>query len=59
MRFKADNIILAGWVFTTIKIAFVDNKCLNATLLEDIDESQIPEIYGGKLSLVPIQESTT
>lgn len=44
---------------TREKIAFVDNKCLNATLLEDIDESQIPEIYGGKLSLVPIQESTT
>ncbi|GFQ01312.1 cral-trio domain-containing protein c589.09 mitochondrial [Phtheirospermum japonicum] len=36
------------------KIVFVDNKKLHETLLEDIDESQLPEIYGGKLPLVPI-----
>ncbi|KAK8962970.1 hypothetical protein KSP40_PGU001168 [Platanthera guangdongensis] len=30
---------------------FVDDKNLRATLLEDIDESQLPEIYGGMLNL--------
>ncbi|XP_050226129.1 sec14 cytosolic factor-like [Mercurialis annua] len=39
---------------TRKKIVFVENKKLKSTLLEDIDESQIPEIYGGKLPLVPI-----
>ncbi|EEF51683.1 aspartate semialdehyde dehydrogenase, putative [Ricinus communis] len=39
---------------TREKILFVENKKLKSTLLEDIDESQIPEIYGGKLPLVPI-----
>lgn len=42
---------------TKKKIVFVENKKLKATLLEEIDESQIPEIYGGKLPLVPIQDS--
>ncbi|KAH7865139.1 hypothetical protein Vadar_002765 [Vaccinium darrowii] len=42
---------------TKKKIVFVDNKKLKSTLLEDIDESQLPEIYGGKLQLVPIQGS--
>lgn len=42
---------------TKKKIVFVENKKLKSTLLEDIDESQLPEIYGGKLKLVPIQES--
>ncbi|XP_073040028.1 uncharacterized protein [Primulina eburnea] len=41
---------------TRNKIVFVDNKSMKATLLEDIDECQIPEIYGGKLQLVPIQD---
>ncbi|XP_062110828.1 uncharacterized protein LOC133822493 [Humulus lupulus] len=41
---------------TKKKIVFVDNKKLKATLLNDIDEEQLPEIYGGKLSLVPIQD---
>ncbi|WOL03761.1 random slug protein 5-like [Canna indica] len=39
---------------TRKKIVFVDNKNLKATLLEDIDESQLPEIYGGKLPLIPV-----
>lgn len=38
------------------QIIFVDNKKLQSTLLQDIDESQLPETYGGKLNLVPIQE---
>ncbi|PON91770.1 CRAL-TRIO lipid binding domain containing protein [Trema orientale] len=41
---------------TKKKIMFVENKKLNSTLLSDIDESQLPEIYGGKLPLVPIQD---
>ncbi|XP_009339030.1 sec14 cytosolic factor [Pyrus x bretschneideri] len=39
---------------TKKKIIFVENKMLKSTLLEEIDESQLPEIYGGKLPLVPI-----
>ncbi|XP_050376252.1 uncharacterized protein LOC126793698 [Argentina anserina] len=39
---------------TKQKIVFVENKMLKSTLLEEIDESQLPEIYGGKLPLVPI-----
>ncbi|GAV80787.1 CRAL_TRIO domain-containing protein/CRAL_TRIO_N domain-containing protein [Cephalotus follicularis] len=41
---------------TRKKIEFVDNKMLESTLLGDIEESQLPNIYGGKLPLVPIQE---
>lgn len=40
---------------TKKKLVFVENKRLKETLMEDIDESQIPAIYGGKLPLVPIQ----
>ncbi|XVF66743.1 hypothetical protein PTKIN_Ptkin10aG0062100 [Pterospermum kingtungense] len=40
---------------TKKKIVFVENKKLKSTLLKDIDDSQLPEIYGGKLPLVPIQ----
>ncbi|XP_039048977.1 phosphatidylinositol transfer protein 3-like isoform X2 [Hibiscus syriacus] len=39
---------------TRNKIMFVDNKSLKSTLLEEIDESQLPESLGGKLPLVPI-----
>ncbi|KAK6127903.1 hypothetical protein DH2020_038332 [Rehmannia glutinosa] len=39
-----------------LQIIFVENKRLQTTLLEEIDESQLPEIYGGKLQLVPIQD---
>ncbi|OIT05548.1 PREDICTED: random slug protein 5-like isoform X1 [Nicotiana attenuata] len=42
---------------TKKKIIFVENKRLMTTLLQDIDESQIPEIYGGKMPLVPIHEA--
>ncbi|XVE63784.1 hypothetical protein DITRI_Ditri07aG0047800 [Diplodiscus trichospermus] len=42
---------------TRKKIVFVDNKTLKSTLLEEIEESQLPETYGGKLPLVPIHES--
>ncbi|OVA09691.1 CRAL-TRIO domain [Macleaya cordata] len=42
---------------TKKKIVFVENKKLKSTLLQDIDESQLPEIYGGKQPLVPIEES--
>ncbi|KAL3818468.1 hypothetical protein ACJIZ3_004373 [Penstemon smallii] len=41
---------------TKKKIIFVENKRLQATLKEDIDVSQLPEIYGGQLQLVPVQE---
>lgn len=41
---------------TKKKIIFVENKKLRSTLLGDIDESQLPDVYGGKLSLVPIQD---
>ncbi|XP_062110827.1 uncharacterized protein LOC133822492 isoform X2 [Humulus lupulus] len=41
---------------TKKKIVFVDNKKIKATLLNHIDEEQLPEIYGGKLSLVPAQD---
>lgn len=41
---------------TKKKIIFVENKKLKSTLFNDIDESQLPEIYGGKLPLVPIQD---
>ncbi|XP_042500969.1 phosphatidylinositol transfer protein 3-like [Macadamia integrifolia] len=42
---------------TRDKIVFVENKKLMSNLVDDIDESQLPEIYGGKLPLVPIQDN--
>ncbi|EEF50126.1 phosphatidylinositol transfer protein 3 [Ricinus communis] len=42
---------------TKKKIIFVENKKLSSTLLVDIDESQLPDVYGGRLPLVPIQDS--
>ncbi|KAJ4914600.1 Sec14p-like phosphatidylinositol transfer family protein [Raphanus sativus] len=42
---------------TKKKIVFVENKKLTETLLEDIDETQLPDIYGGKMPLTPIQDS--
>ncbi|XP_057791434.1 uncharacterized protein LOC131008540 isoform X2 [Salvia miltiorrhiza] len=42
---------------TRKKVVFVEDKRLHETLLEDIDKSQLPEIYGGKLQLVPIQNA--
>ncbi|KAL6984028.1 hypothetical protein U1Q18_017403 [Sarracenia purpurea var. burkii] len=40
---------------TKKKIIFVENNTLRSTLLEDINESQLPHTYGGTLPLVPIQ----
>lgn len=37
-----------------MQFVFVEDKDLKSTLLEEIDESQLPEIYGGKLPLVPV-----
>lgn len=42
---------------TRRKIVFAENKNLKSTLLEDIDESQLPDVYGGKIALVPIQDA--
>ncbi|KAJ3709109.1 hypothetical protein LUZ61_012814 [Rhynchospora tenuis] len=39
---------------TREKIVFVDDKDLKTALLNDIDESQLPDVYGGKLQLVSI-----
>lgn len=39
-----------------LQIVFVENKNLTSTLLDEIDKSQLPDIYGGKLPLVPIQD---
>ncbi|KAG6392256.1 hypothetical protein SASPL_146470 [Salvia splendens] len=41
---------------TKKKIVFVEDKKLRATLLEDIDENQLPDCVGGPLKLVPIQD---
>ncbi|CAI8619289.1 unnamed protein product [Vicia faba] len=42
---------------TRKKIVFVENKKIKSTLVEEIDENQLPEIYGGKMQLVAIQDS--
>lgn len=42
---------------TKKKITFVEKSKIKSTLMEEIDESQIPEIYGGQLPFVPIQDS--
>jgi len=35
---------------------FVDKNKVKSALLEDIDESNIPEIFGGPVPLVPVQD---
>ncbi|KAL9256907.1 Phosphatidylinositol transfer protein 3-like protein [Drosera capensis] len=42
---------------TREKFIFVENKMLKTTLLQEIEESQIPDIYGGMLPLIPIHQS--
>ncbi|KAF5192900.1 Patellin-5 [Thalictrum thalictroides] len=42
---------------TRKKLVFVEGKKVKSRLLEDIDEDQLAEIYGGKLALVPIEDS--
>ncbi|KAF5197694.1 Phosphatidylinositol transfer protein [Thalictrum thalictroides] len=41
---------------TKKKMVFVDSKEITSRLLQDIDEDQLPEIYGGKLPLVPVED---
>ncbi|KAL5724515.1 hypothetical protein ACHQM5_007764 [Ranunculus cassubicifolius] len=56
-------IFMAAWKIiypfiddnTRKKIVFVENKNLKQTLEQDIHEEHIPDIYGGELPLVPIQ----
>ncbi|XP_062168447.1 CRAL-TRIO domain-containing protein YKL091C-like isoform X2 [Alnus glutinosa] len=48
-------LVHAPYVF--MAILFVENTRLTSTLLEEIDVSQLPEIYGGQLALAPIQDS--
>ncbi|KAM6589778.1 hypothetical protein CsatA_012383 [Cannabis sativa] len=52
------NCDIRGYLaaLSILQIVFVDNKKLKDTLLNDIAEDQLPEIYGGKLSLLPIQD---
>ncbi|KAL5726126.1 hypothetical protein ACHQM5_009196 [Ranunculus cassubicifolius] len=42
---------------TRTKISFVEKSKVRSTLLQKIDESQLPENYGGKLTLVAIEDS--
>ncbi|KAK8686367.1 hypothetical protein V6N13_125392 [Hibiscus sabdariffa] len=42
---------------TRNKIIFVDKKSVKSILLEEIEENQLPETLGGKLPLVPIENS--
>uniref|UniRef100_A0A7N0UH72 CRAL-TRIO domain-containing protein n=1 Tax=Kalanchoe fedtschenkoi TaxID=63787 RepID=A0A7N0UH72_KALFE len=57
-------IFMAAWKLvspfidnkTKKKIVFVEDKLLKETLLEYIEENELPEIYGGKKKLVPIQD---
>ncbi|XP_024381033.1 uncharacterized protein [Physcomitrium patens] len=41
---------------TREKIAFVEDKQLESRLRDEIEQDQIPDIYGGALALVPIQK---
>ncbi|RZC59590.1 hypothetical protein C5167_006894 [Papaver somniferum] len=59
------SVFMAAWKLiypfidnnTKKKFVFVDDKSLKSTLLEEISEDQLPEVYGGKLPLLPIEES--
>jgi hypothetical protein len=35
---------------------FIDDKNLDETLRREMEESQVPEIYGGKLPLIPLAD---
>ncbi|KAM0856819.1 hypothetical protein ACQ4PT_048874 [Festuca glaucescens] len=39
---------------TKDKFVFIDDKKLEETLKRELDESQVPEMYGGKLTPVPL-----
>ncbi|GAB4850180.1 hypothetical protein Ancab_029475 [Ancistrocladus abbreviatus] len=42
---------------TKSKIMFVEKRVLRSTLLEEIEEEQLPQIYGGKQPLIPIHQA--
>ncbi|KAK9104014.1 hypothetical protein Scep_020858 [Stephania cephalantha] len=42
---------------TREKVVFVDDKSMRSTLLEHFSEDQLPEIYGGKKQLLPMQDA--
>lgn len=44
--------------FLSMQIMFVEKAKLRSTLLDEIDESQLPQIYGGKLPLIPIHDES-
>lgn len=52
--YKTLGLYIYFILLVSLQIVFVENKMLKLTLLEEIDGSQLPEIYGGKLPLVPI-----
>ncbi|KAL1565371.1 phosphatidylinositol transfer protein 3-like [Salvia divinorum] len=41
---------------TKNKMAFLESKKMKAVMSQDIDESQLPEPYGGKLKLISIEQ---
>ncbi|KAI9079676.1 hypothetical protein K1719_038297 [Acacia pycnantha] len=60
---NAPSIFMTAWKIvypfidqkTKKKIVFVKNNELKSRLLEDIEEDQLPEVYGGRMPLVPVQ----
>ena len=40
---------------TREKFVFIDDKSLQETLHREMDESQLPDMYGGKMALVPLK----
>ncbi|CAN6485617.1 unnamed protein product [Victoria cruziana] len=44
---------------TKKKITFVENKHIKETLLEDIDEHHLPDVYGGKQPLLPLDRDAS
>lgn len=40
--------------FTKERMLFVEDKNLQSVLRDEIDDDQLPDIYGGKMSLVPV-----
>ncbi|KAF9619757.1 hypothetical protein IFM89_009099 [Coptis chinensis] len=42
---------------TSKKIAFVEKKKMTSILLQDIDKSQLPQVYGGHLQLVLVENA--
>lgn len=48
--------ICAAFLWVSFQIAFVEDKQLESRLRDEIEQDQIPDIYGGALALVPIQK---